>query len=440
MPAADTPLPIADAALDDIFAPLLGARRIALAVSGGADSLALTLLARRWQAIAPDRPGLIVLTVDHGLRAESGAEAEMVGEIAGRLGLPFKGLHWKGPYPDADLEAAARAARYALLVEAAHAEGADHLVTAHHRDDQAETVLMRLARGSGVYGLAGMAATVDRGGIRLARPLLGLDRATLAAIVKAAGLHPVDDPHNRDARFSRARLRALMPQLAAEGLDAQTLAATAGRLGRAAAAIDHYVGRLLGASARIDESGAVRLDEAAWRAEPEETRLRALARILRAVGGSAYVPRLERLAALELAMNETPDGRFARTLAGVLVDRRKGAFRFQRESGRDGLPEIRVVDRFDGVWDGRFRISLRVGQGSEVVIGALGPAGRRTLAVCVPEGQPRAIEALPAIRRAGRIIAVPGLGIMPDAEADISVQIDNLVRMRLEDPARYDDL
>src|SRR5690606_14010478 len=127
----------------------------------------LLILAERWRGTAADRPELVVFTVDHGLRPESAAEARFVGSIAARYGMAFRSLRWEGPVPTSGIEAAARAARYRLLAEAARAEGISHLATAHHRDDQAETLLMRLARGSGVYGLAAMAAETDRVGIRL---------------------------------------------------------------------------------------------------------------------------------------------------------------------------------------------------------------------------------------------------------------------------------
>lgn len=441
MPAAEGfPPSISDPEIERLFAPLLAAKGIALAVSGGTDSLALAILAHRWQSLGPRRPPLHILTVDHGLRPESASEAALVADVALQLGLPFRLLHWQGPHPTADVEAAARAARYALLVEAAHVVEADYLATAHHRDDQAETFLMRLARGSGVYGLAGMAPLVERSGMHLFRPLLGVARSELAQIVRVAGLRGVQDPHNVDARFARARMRALMPQLANEGLDAATLAATADRLGRAAAAIDHYVGRLLAGSAIVDGTGAVRLAEVGWRSEPDEVRLRALARIVRAVGGAAYVPRLERLGSLAAAMIADDEPGLKRTLAGVVVQRRKGEFRFQREAGRDGLPQVTVPQAFNGIWDGRFSIELAVADGGPVTIGALGAQGRRALAACLPDGLPQAIEAVPAFRRQDEILAVPALGVEPISGSGIVVASRSLVHLRLEDPSRYDDV
>ena len=446
VPAADSLAAGGDAALLARFAPFAGAKRLALAVSGGADSLALLILACRWRAGLASGPDLFVLNVDHGLRPESAAESRFVGEVAGRYGLAFRSMRWDGPAPASGVEAAARGARYALLLDAARGVGATHLATAHHRDDQAETFLMRLARGSGVYGLAAMAGDVERDGIRLVRPLLDVPHDRLVAVVREAGLVPVEDPHNADPGFDRVRFRQRMPMLAAEGLDAATLAATARRLGRAAAALDAYVGRLFANAATADATGAVRLDAQAWRGEPEEVRLRALARILRAVGGAAYVPRLDSLEGLEAAMRLAAEGlagegagTFSRTLAGVVIDLRKGDFRFQREPGRDGLPELAVSNGFDGIWDGRFAVRLEVSGGGAFTIGALGPEGRRQFAVCVPKAMPRAIEALPALRRNGEIVAVPGLGIAAEAELGVAFSATSRVAARLQEPVRQAD-
>lgn len=433
MQAVDSIGLIDDARIEAIFAPWRHIPLLALAVSGGADSTALLLLAERWVRLGAGRPELLVLTVDHGLRPESAGEAAGVAAIAGRLGLACRVLRWEGPFPTSDIEGAAREARYSLMIAAAKSAGATHLATAHHRDDQAETFLMRLARGSGVYGLASMATEIERDGVRIIRPLLALTHAELELNVLTACSPLVTDPHNFDPFFARSRMRALMPLLAAEGLDADTLAATANRMRRTAAAIDHYAQRLFERAAIVDPMGSVRLRLEDWQAEPEETRLRSLARILRAVGGAPYTPRLESLRLLASAMMDPPaPERFQRTLAGVVVDRRRDGFRFQREFGRTGLPEIVVDRRFDGVWDGRFH--LRIDHvGDPLTIGPLTGEGRRALAVCVPEGLPRTIDALPAIRREGRILAVPHLGIATVPASELTVEAVSLVGSRLMD-------
>lgn len=403
---------IDDETLLRCFASLERSNGIALAVSGGADSLALMLLAARWRALIAHAPRLVVMSVDHGLRPEAATEAAEVARIAGRLGFPARILRWEGPHPEAGIEGAARDARYRLLFAAMREERLTHLATAHHRGDQAETVLMRLARGSGVYGLAGMARRSDRDGFVLVRPLLDFAHGDLLAVVAAAELVPVEDPHNRDHRFSRARMRALMPALAREGLTAERLAATAARLRRAAAAIDHYVDRLLSSAGSVDPFGTISLQRASWLAEPEEVRLRVLARILRAAGGGEHVPRLERLVALAAAFSA--DKPVRRTLSGVAVSLRDDHLLFEREIGRGGLPSVEIGGDFRGIWDGRFEVEIEYG-GAGLALAALGEAGRRALPQPVRAGLPRAVVATPALFRDGELLAAPLAGFASEA-------------------------
>jgi len=203
---------------------------LGLAVSGGPDSLALLLLA---QAARPDR--IEAATVDHGLRAASADEAALVGHICAALGVPHRVL--SVAVSPGNLQSEARTARYAALDGWAAERGIAALLTAHHADDQAETLLMRLGRGSGVAGLAGVRALGrSQGGLPLLRPLLGWRRAELGAVVAAADVAAVQDPSNQDDRFDRARLRKALA--AAEWLDVPALAASAAHLADADAAID----------------------------------------------------------------------------------------------------------------------------------------------------------------------------------------------------------
>ena len=203
-----------------LFADWKAAPAIVLAVSGGPDSVALMWLAARWRRALTRGPRLIAVTVDHGLRAEAAREARDVKRLAKSLDLPHRTLRWTGAKPKTGLPAAARAARYRLLAQAARKHGATHILTAHTRDDQAETLLMRMLRGSGIAGLAAMARESEREGVRLARPLLDISKSQLIATLNKAKIGFADDPTNRDIGFTRPRLRALMPALAEEGGDA----------------------------------------------------------------------------------------------------------------------------------------------------------------------------------------------------------------------------
>src|SRR5450631_2112212 len=224
-----------------LFADWKAAPAIVLAVSGGPDSIALMWLAARWRRALARGPRLIAVTVDHGLRAEAKGEARDVKRLARALDLPHRTMRWTGAKPKAGLPAAARAARYRLLAQAARASGATHILTAHTRDDQAETLLMRLLRGSGIAGLAAMARQSERDGVLLARPFLHVSKSQLIATLKKAKLGFADDPTNRDLNFARPRIRTLMPVLAAEGGDTRNLARLASRLARANQAVEVLV-------------------------------------------------------------------------------------------------------------------------------------------------------------------------------------------------------
>ncbi|MCK1395113.1 tRNA lysidine(34) synthetase TilS [Bradyrhizobium sp. 1] len=335
--------PISARAAKQLFAGLKAAPALMLAVSGGPDSVALMWLAARWQRSFSRGPRLLVVTVDHGLRPEAAREAREVKRLATALGLTHRTLRWRGTKPKTGLPAAAREARYRLLAQAARAAGASHVLTAHTRDDQAETLLMRLLRGSGLAGLSAMARLTERDGIVLARPLLDVPKAQLIATLKRAKISFADDPTNRDTAFTRPRLRALLPQLAAEGGDSRSLARLATRLSRANAAVEVLVDgaeRFLRLRDRGDAPQAggrsveaqTFFEAEAFALLPEEVRLRLLLRAVNALGheGPAELGKVETLlAALDQAINQPAaagprapaNGRaiLKQTLAGALI-------------------------------------------------------------------------------------------------------------------------
>jgi tRNA(Ile)-lysidine synthase len=355
-----------------LFADWKAAPAIILAVSGGPDSIALMWLVARWRATQKRGPRLIAVTVDHGLRPEAAREAREVKALARTLDLPHRTLRWTGSKPRTGLPAAAREARYRLLVQAARSCGATHILTAHTRDDQAETLLMRMARGSGLAGLAAMARQSEREGIVLARPFLHISKSQLLATLSKAKLGFALDPSNRDLSFTRPRFRALMPALAAEGCDSRNLSRLAARLARANAALEVladgaerflalkdrggtcpidvsvFNGNTFGAKtfnaktldaktldaeslgarssdARTKTVEAQTFDFEAFAAMSEEIRLRLLLRIINRVGheGPAELGKVEALlSALDQAGAENAAKgriRLKRTLAGALV-------------------------------------------------------------------------------------------------------------------------
>ncbi|WP_430511151.1 tRNA lysidine(34) synthetase TilS [Pannonibacter phragmitetus] len=367
MPAApdfSSALPVSDDEAARLLAPLEQFSSLALAVSGGGDSLALLHLTAGWararRSAGLAAPSLLVLTVDHGLRPEAASEARFVLQQAEALQLPARILTWQAPEGLANLQAEARMARYSLLADAMDLSGVEALVLAHHLDDQIETFFDRLTRGSGVYGLAAMAADQPGGpfGLRLLRPFLTVPGARLKASLAARGLAWVDDPSNSNPAYKRVRLRQLQAGLLIEGLDPARINSTINRMARAAQAIDAAADVLLKDASVGDVPDFARLDLARLALLPEEVRLRLLARLAQHVSGSLHPPRLDRLEALDARL--LAGGALRVTLAGTVFDLSAGGrLRLWPEPGR-ALPD--TVELLPGQcihWDGRYRICLK---------------------------------------------------------------------------------
>lgn len=291
-----------------------------VAVSGGADSLALMLLLRDW-AKARRIALPVVVTVDHGLRSGSAVEARQVARWARAHGLKASVLTSKAPPPVADIEAEARAIRYRLIGAFARKAKLAAVYVAHTRDDQAETFLLRLARGSGVDGLAGMRAVspfpMSEFPMVLVRPLLGFARASLRPMLVEQGQHWIEDPMNADARFARVRIRQAWAQLEPLGLTPARLVETAAHLGRARQALEAVSGAVLARACQAVERG-IALDPFALKSAPTELGLRALASALMGVSQNPYRPRFERLSALFTAVTAGGLGG-GRTLHGCRI-------------------------------------------------------------------------------------------------------------------------
>jgi tRNA(Ile)-lysidine synthase len=263
-----------------------------------------------------------VLTVDHGLRPDSARDAAEVAAHARGWNLQAYVLRWVVRKPSSDIEGAAREARYRLTGEWCRANGVCCLYVAHTIEDQAETFLLRLARGSGVDGLAAMkvVSSFPSPGcesLRLARPLLGVARGMLRALLRARQVSWLEDPMNCDPRFARARLRTSWPMLEEAGLTAKRIADAARHIGRARSALEHDVTALMATASR-ENGGIVLLDGVMLASVPEEIGLRALARALRQVSSRGYGPRFERLERLLAAIGAGTLGK-GRTLHGCMV-------------------------------------------------------------------------------------------------------------------------
>ena len=347
MSTAEAARPVSAAEAKVLFRPLAQRRALVLAVSGGPDSTALLYLAARWCRSLKKAPALLAVTIDHGLRPESAHEARNVARLARALGVMHRTRHWSGTKPRTSLQEAARAMRYSLLAEAARSIGADCVATAHTLDDQAETVLFRMARGSGITGLCGMRtiAPLPRseaagGGAEqplwVARPLLAVRKARLIATLARARIPFAEDASNRDVRFARARWRELIPTLAREGLGAERIALLARRLMRADAALEAAVDWTMEEFGIQNRRVApIVLDATRFLRLPAEIGIRLLGRTI-AQRGSEGALRLGQLEALHAAI-ETADGLLRRTLAGALVTLRSSKLTIERAPARRRL-------------------------------------------------------------------------------------------------------
>ena len=277
-------------------------KRFALALSGGGDSVALMHLLNAWRG---DRKlSFHALIVDHGLRRDSSAEAKRAARRARDAGWRTRILQWTAEKPKSNIEDAARAARYALLGNWCLAHRVRHLFVAHSQDDLVETFLLRLGRGSGVDGLSAMRARAPFpfpgfGAVTILRPLLGFTRSELRAYLRAIGADWIEDPMNENEKFSRVRIRVLMPVLEKAGVPAKRIADAARHLARAREALDAAADAFLRTHAKAaGDAGSVVFDAAALPSVPREVGLRALAELLKRIAGASYRPRFERLEAL----------------------------------------------------------------------------------------------------------------------------------------------
>lgn len=336
----DKAKPVSAAEAKALFADLQSAPSLIAAVSGGPDSTALLYLLARWRAALKSGPKLYACTIDHGLRKESAAEARAVGTLARKLKVPHRILQWRGKKPKSGLQEAARQARYRLLADAASAVKARHIVTAHTLDDQAETVLIRLTRGSGLTGLSGMARVTPLPidpvkDIVLVRPFLVLNKPRLVATLRRAKVAYADDPSNRNSQFTRVRLRDAASLLEREGLSAQRLSLLARRARRADAAIEAMVESAFRAGLRIARTGTgVRFVAQELLALPEEVVLRVLGRTI-AIAGNEGPVELGKLEALMAALFDgSGAGSLRRTLAGAVITRRGEAVLVERAPKR----------------------------------------------------------------------------------------------------------
>ncbi|PYE88702.1 tRNA(Ile)-lysidine synthase [Phyllobacterium leguminum] len=414
------PKTAADLDPDTIFASIDfgGARAIVAAVSGGGDSLALLFLLKEYLAQrGADAPQLTAVTIDHGLRPESADEAEAVARLCREHGIEHRTLRWEGEKPKTGLPAAAREARYRLLVEAARKAGARIIVTGHTRDDQIETFLMRGARGVG-RGLAGMAGfTLLDGQLWLVRPLLNTRREDLRSVLRKRNIEWFDDPTNENLAFERPRVRARLgdggspsplpsPRRRGEGdlrvagssslpapgmnKNAQTsmppsprlrgegkgeghsteLATELDRIAKAVAtrrAQGEAVADFLGVGVRIEPAEDVSIDANALKEARHDVATLALGVLASVIGGRSFLPGDAERERLFTHLSGQAAARLG--LGGCIIKRGRHRHHIWREAR--GLPELLLSSGESSIWDGRYRIANGLSGGKQVRIAPL---------------------------------------------------------------------
>lgn len=303
---------------------------LAVAVSGGGDSLALAYLLQRWAMDYPDLT-LHMLTVDHQLRPEAAAEAAYVAQVvAAWPHVIHQTLLWRGRKPRTAVAERARAARYDLLQDYCTTHDIQYLVLAHQQDDQAETFLMRLAAGSGLDGLAAMLPVQNTGAITLLRPLLSVPHERLLVTLRAARLKWVEDPTNQNTDYLRPRLRAARDVLAAEGLTPSRLAVTSGRVARGRAALEAWADQLWHSYAQHTSVG-VGFDRDAYFILPDDMQIRLLTRALTAVNGKSPPARMEQIEQIWAAIQVGGRQTVRVTLGGCVVTRGAKTLKISKE-------------------------------------------------------------------------------------------------------------
>jgi len=360
-------------------------------------------LAQRW---ARQRGGkTCALTVDHGLRPESAEEARTVAGWLASRAIPHEILVWAGDKPTSGIQEAAREARYRLLAQWCREHGVLHLLTAHHREDQVETHLIRRGAGSGIDGLAGMAAVRELPGCRLVRPLLAVSRARLRALLARAGQPFLRDPSNLNPAFERARLRLQGSDIPErrEDVAAELRACGAARIER-----ERVLDNLLARAVSLHPAGFATLETSALSGVEAELAERLLARVAASVGAARYPARRVRLARLRAGLMARPDR--ARTLGGCRFMPWRGRLLVLRELEAASAP-VRLEPGTNLLWDRRFAVDLAATVLSGFTLGYLGRGAVPEIAENGAGDLPRLVySTLPALWDEEGLAAVPHLG------------------------------
>ena len=410
---------VSDSEFATVMAPFRDRRPIAIAVSGGADSMALLHLLKRWTSA--NGVALTALTVDHELRAESAAEAKQVGTWCADMGVAHEILIWSGEKPRRRIQEVARRERYALLQDWCVRTGIADLFVGHSRNDQAETFLFRMSRGSGPEGLSGMPLVNQRDCISVIRPLLNIERSRLETTLRLAGQEWIDDPGNADERFARVRVRQKVKLLESHGVPVSTVSETARIFANLRRIRETCVSAMATRSVTLYPEGYADIDRRELKNVNNETAIGIVSALLKLIGGRDFAPKRARQATLCRALVD-PGKNFVRTLGSCVIAAEGDRVRLWREFGTIS-DEVSLEGLSPLVWDGRFLLHINPSKvPNSTFISALGRSGWEEIAGDVGTKFRRipgpVRYGLPAVRREKVVLQVWHLGYRSERVSD----------------------
>ncbi len=408
-------------------------RKIAIAVSGGSDSMALALLANEYAKESGMK--ITAVTIDHGLRPEAAFEAIKVGEWLAKYGIKHHILCWEGDKKLSNIQAEARSARYNLMADFCAKLDIKSLLVGHTLNDQAETVLMRIMRGSGVDGLAGIPAISNVFGVNVIRPLLQLNREELRAYLRGKNQEWIEDPSNENTKFTRVQVRKLISENPEPQLFTQRLADMASHMARAKDYIEARISERIKGIVTFHDEGFYTINISKFKELHKEERLRILASTLQHISGDAYKPRFDNL---EYLHDNILNGNIASgsTLWGCAIatskkQREENILFIYREPAAV-MGDMEIINNSQIKWDGRFLCNVGDVKDKNLKIGALGKSGFEALvrAGFIPELLKKELPAemqlaklfmpkkviytFPALKTLEKVLAVPHIGYYVD--------------------------
>ncbi len=363
----DNKFPLTDSRICGLFSSYINHDRIALAVSGGRDSMALMYLVYRWKAHLALNIEIEVLTVNHNLRKAAEDECGFVQKIAKNYGFKHKVLIWEHEHVETSIQEKARKARYQLMLDYVREENIDTILTAHTSDDNIETFIMRLAKGSGLNGLKSINEIRHEDRIQIQRPLLSLSRSLTTEILRSTGNEWVDDPTNDDERFERVKIRNNISLLSSFNISSDNLTKTIQRLARAHESISFFTNLVSEELVELSELGHANVNFDKLRYYPKEIILRVFAKALTDVNGGNVS-----LSSLEAVFAELIKTERSKTLNGCQIIPQKNKYVIVRENRGISPVEIKINERIS--WDGRFDVYLKSCDKTNIVIDQIGNA------------------------------------------------------------------